>query len=256
MASRAHRWLFVTFALAMLAIVVLAFTPTLYLRTALPISDRLLGHRTMPVHLFVHGAILTAWFVLFVVQTLLVANGNARLHRRLGIVAAVNAIAVVASSAYTIVELTPRARAAIEASGVPADQIERRFEQVIVPIVVGDSVSLIFFALFVGGAIYWRNRPATHKRLMLLASVMILGPAFSDARPVGRMLALFLPRGMPVIASFWLCVLALVWHDRMTKRRLDPTTIWATVVVLVVGTLNLLVMVGGGSAALAHWLVS
>jgi hypothetical protein len=255
MTPRPHRWLFVTLAFVMLAIVVVAFIPTLYLRTSLPISDTMLGHRTMPVHLFVHGAILTAWFVLFVVQTWLVASGNTRLHRRLGIVAALNAIAVVASSAYTIVQLTPRAFAAIQASGAPPDRIERVFEQAIVPIVVGDSVSLLVFVLLVGAAIYWRNRPATHKRLMLLASVMILGPAFADARPVGRALALFLPPGVPYIASIWLCVFALVWHDRATKRRLEPATLWATVVIVVVGTLSVLITAGRGGA-IAHWLVS
>ena len=47
-----------------------------YLRSKLPISDTLLGHGTVPAHLFIHGGILTAWFVLFVVQAWLVAMGR------------------------------------------------------------------------------------------------------------------------------------------------------------------------------------
>jgi hypothetical protein len=256
MAPRPHRWLFVTLALVMLAIVVVAFTPTLYLRSTLPYLDTQVGHRTLPVHLLVHGVVLTAWFVLFVVQTWLVAIRNVRVHRQLGIVTALNAIAVIASAVYTIVQLTPRSVAAAHASGVPADRIERGIERFVVPIVIGDSVALLLFALFVGAAIYWRRRPATHKRLMLLATVMILGPAFADGRPVGQVLAQFLPSGVAYIAAIWLCVFALVWHDRVTTRRLEPATIWAAVVIVVVGTLSVLITSRIGGAAIARWLVS
>lgn len=37
-----------------------------------------------PVHLFVQGAVLTAWFILVVAQAALIRSGGVRMHRRMG----------------------------------------------------------------------------------------------------------------------------------------------------------------------------
>src|SRR3546814_17006669 len=44
--------------------------------------------------LYVHGAVMTSWFVLFIVQARLVAHGHAGVHRRLGAFGALLALAV------------------------------------------------------------------------------------------------------------------------------------------------------------------
>src|SRR5580765_3242439 len=47
-------------------------------------SRRIAAGTTTPL-IHVHGAVFAAWMVLFVLQTALVASGNTRLHRRVGV---------------------------------------------------------------------------------------------------------------------------------------------------------------------------
>src|SRR5439155_492626 len=123
---------------------------------------------------------------------------------------------------YTVLRYVRRSLQAIHASGRTADQTEAILQQFVVPIVVSDLIALVVFGLFVGAGLYLRRRPATHKRLMLLASVMILGPAFATGRPVGRTLAMIMPAELPWIAFAGLCIAALVWHDARRRAGLSP----------------------------------
>ena len=43
----------------------------------------------IPGYLYVHGAVLTSWFVWLVLQTSLVRGGNTALHRRMGVIGAI-----------------------------------------------------------------------------------------------------------------------------------------------------------------------
>jgi hypothetical protein len=200
---RRQPWLFVALSIVILAVVVIAFAPTLYPRPTLSRTDTLLGNPRIPTYFVAHGAILTAWFALFVLQTWLVASRNTGLHRRLGVLGVVTAAAVVASGAFTLVRFVPRVIGAIHAGGRSGDQTEAAVQQIAVPIVVGDSIALLAFALFVTVAVYWRRRRAIHKRLMLLASVTIMGPAFSTVRPVGRTLTMIMRAELPCVSGFF-----------------------------------------------------
>ncbi len=55
--------------------------------------------------LIVHGIAMTAWMLLFVVQTLLIVSGNRRFHRILGWVSASVALCVVALGAQLVFPL-------------------------------------------------------------------------------------------------------------------------------------------------------
>ncbi len=68
---------FTGMTLAMAAIVLAGFTPTLFGRAFFNVSK-------MPGYLFAHGIALTGWYALLATQGLLVANRNLALHRRLG----------------------------------------------------------------------------------------------------------------------------------------------------------------------------
>jgi hypothetical protein len=78
--------MFVVLAAAILAVVLIAFTPTLYLRTRVGPMDVALQHAELPLHLVVHGVVLTAWFSLLLIPPLLIAAGIRRAHMRLGLV--------------------------------------------------------------------------------------------------------------------------------------------------------------------------
>ena len=49
---------------------------------------RIAGHHALHPMAVVHIALFSGWLALFLVQTLLVATGRTRVHRRLGVVAA------------------------------------------------------------------------------------------------------------------------------------------------------------------------
>ena len=51
----------------------------------------------MPGYLYVHGSVLTAWFVWLLVQTSMVRTGRTATHRRLGIVGVVIGAMVIAT---------------------------------------------------------------------------------------------------------------------------------------------------------------
>src|SRR3569832_689423 len=73
----------------LLLIVLLGFAPSFYLRATFPHVHQL------PVLLHIHGAILTGWFVLTVVQGWLIRSQRFQLHRQLGCFAAVYAAVVI-----------------------------------------------------------------------------------------------------------------------------------------------------------------
>lgn len=89
---------------------------------------------------------------------------SCRGHRRVGYPAATYAVAVVVSGM-----IVNSGWAASLTSPADAANI----------IVWGNYVSLLLFALFVGFGVLLLRRPEAHKRLMLLASVAIIGPALA-----------------------------------------------------------------------------
>ena len=204
----------------MFAIVVAGFTPTFYLRPLFAstgyldqTTDYLIGAKSLPWHLIVHGIVLTAWFLLVIVQAWLVASGRTRVHRQLGVVGAAIAIAVIATGMVTIVKFVPRMNALGETLSLDLTQVKAI-------IFTADFASLVIFALFVAAAVFFRRRPVTHKRLMVFAALAIIGPTFSSVRPVGRALA-FLPVD-PALTFYACCIVALVWHDRATRVVSNP----------------------------------
>src|SRR3954466_5263426 len=77
-AARArHPAFFPAMSALLLVIVFVGFAPTYYLRPA--------AARPLPIYLHLHGAALTLWFSLLLVQTGLIASGRRALHRRLGL---------------------------------------------------------------------------------------------------------------------------------------------------------------------------
>jgi hypothetical protein len=239
--ARPRNWFFAGLALVMVATVAFGFGPTLYLRSVLGVTDRF--GASLPPYLVVHGIVLTAWYVLFAAQTLLVTAGRRDIHRRLGVAGTVLAVAVVASSGVTVQRLASRAIAA------GPDLTSRA-----VPIVVSDFWVLVAFTLLVGAAIYLRRRLGTHKRLMLLASVLLVGPALATGRPIGRTVVTYLPAWLlPSQVFIALCLGALVWHDIATSRRVEPATLWGGVAVVAVLAITRLMAFGGSGAVFARW---
>ena len=88
------------------------------------------------------------------------------MHRTLGVFGIAVAAGVVISGSVATSGLIPRATG----------------EHVLV---TSNSLNLVVFATLVSLAIYKRRQPQVHKRLMLVASVAIIGPAVGPDRTFG-----------------------------------------------------------------------
>lgn len=247
---------FLVLSLTMLTAVAVGFGPTFYLRPAFGTVDPVTRSASLLPHLALHGVFLTAWFSLLVLQVFLVRAGRTRLHRQLGLMGLAIAVAVVISSVLTMHRGTPRRLEALAASGAPLDPatqvaLMKRGSEIL----VHDFWMLVAFVLLVGMAVYLRAQPATHKRLMILASVSLIGPAFSTVRPIGRVLAPYMPSGVrPSVVFLVLCIVALVCHDALTSRRIEPGTLWGGVVVVAAVAMSTIMLSGASGMALARWI--
>ena len=109
--------------------------------------------------LHIHGAVFSTWIILFLVQAILIGRGSRTLHRRLGWFAAAIAVAMVGLVAGATVE---------EMRRVPPSPPA--------PIALAlNTFDTVVFAILVSSAIYLRKQAEWHKRLLLSATLILLG---------------------------------------------------------------------------------
>lgn len=201
------RLFFVAIAVLMLVVVALGFGKSFFLR---PVFI----DQPLPVYLIVHGVTMTAWFLLFLVQATLVSAKRTDLHKKLGLLGLALAMGVVVTAVVLNLNLVPRALAA---GAISKPEEGAAFA-------LGSLSSLIPFVLLVGVAIVRRRKPQIHKRLMFWAFVWMLGPAFTNTRPLGRVLDPLVAPFLPFFPSDFVWLFALVAYDWITLRRIHPAT--------------------------------
>ncbi len=207
-----RRLFYLEMAIAMAIIVFAGFAPSFYLRTQF-------AYPALTPLRIVHGTAFTAWIVLFIAQTTLVATRRTRVHRRLGVAAALLAVLMVVLGLSTAV-------AAAREGHAPMGLEPRTFLAI-------PFFDMVVFGLLVGAAILYRRRPEAHKRLMLLATVSLM------AAPVARLPRL-LPTPKPAgaggplvfITAVTFLVLIVAAYDVVTRRRLHPATAWGGLLVV------------------------
>jgi len=217
---KARGWFHVGLSGALLLCVVVGFSPSFFLRPAFTA-------RPLPLYLYVHGGVLTLWFSLAFMQSVLVATERTALHRRLGVVGGFTAAVLVPLSGLVAVRAIPRYTAA----GVTAAEIQF--------IVIGDLVSLVVFSGLVAAALAWRHHRDWHRRLMVVASIMIIGPAVARLERAGI--------AVPVPAVLLGLLLAVGVNDTVQLGRLHRATVVSASVVLL-SLAALLLVVGTRSA--------
>lgn len=216
------RFFYVGMALTCALIAFTGFTPTYWA----PLLAGTLDEAPI-VHL--HGLVFTAWTLFFILQTSLAASGRIERHRTLGMVG------ISLATAMLFIGLT----AAIHSvtNHIAAGHATRGISFSIIPI-----TTVIFFAGTVAVAIANVRSPEVHKRLMVLASIVILMAAFA------RIIRMLMGRAgdsgpppveltvLPAIATDLLIVAAMI-HDWRTRGRPHP-------VYLIGGGLWLVVQMG------------
>lgn len=145
-----------------------------------------------------HAVTMLAWFVLFAVQATLVQRGSYRTHRWLG-------------------RLSPIVVLAFFGFALPISLLNwQRMGFALIP--TANGVNLILFVGLYLSAIFWRRHTAVHKRLMLYATLSIMGPAFGRIPEIFDMTPV---AAVPLILGYQL---APVIHDRLVHGRVHPAS--------------------------------
>jgi hypothetical protein len=169
----------------------------------------------------IHGAVFSSWILFLLAQTSLVAAGRVDLHRRLGLFGFGLACLVVILGLVAATESLARNFAAGE-PGVGA----RAFYAIPLADMLAFS-TLIYFAF------RERFNAAAHKRLILIATIALLGAAFIR---------------WPMPAAWWtlrvaeMCsyvlLLLLITYDLWSRGRVQRATLWASLFLIVMQQLS------------------
>ena len=200
---------------AMAAVVFAGFARTYFLAA---FNDGPRPVLTPTVHL--HGALSTAWILLLIVQTRLIAYGRRDIHKLTGFAGVAIGLAVLVTGLYVAIHSERRVHTAATAD-TPADP----YVFLAMPFF---SVGL--FALFATLGILNRQRSEAHKRYMMLATISMIVPAM--ARIVSQSTHGAVPGvvGAMVIVNVFL--IAMVVHDFYARGRLHPVTLWGGAITL------------------------
>ena len=214
-----------------LAVALVGFSRSFYLRTPFQFPE-------LPAHLYVHGTVFTAWFVLAFAQPWLINFRRTSMHRKLGIAGAALAIGVVTTGVWTIVM---RDAPVIDEFPIRA---------------AGNIASLVMFSTCVALGIFFRHRSATHKRLMLCASMPALAPALDRLARIpwlneffGEHLSWFpaAPEVAFALLSFLFLLSTVVVNDVVTERRIQSGTLWVLFAILIIAPATTFVIVASGA---------
>lgn len=212
--ARLDRAFHVTAAVAAAIIVFVGFSPTFFLR----------GGEQPPLTPLVvlHGVVFSGWMVAYVLQAALIASRKRELHKRLGYVFTGLGVAMILLGMKTAIEAVRRG------AGATADLDPRVF--MVIPF-----FDFVLFAGFLWAGYYWRRSAETHKRLMLLATIDVSGPAI--ARMAMHASSPVFNQHFPMWAfgGMMLFIALGCLYDVATRRRPHAAYLWGALVLTVSG---------------------
>lgn len=214
----ANRWFFVTMALLAVAVALTGFATTFFV----PLAN---GRFEAPLIVYAHAIATFSWIGLFLLQPTLIRRDAYDIHVRTGIIGAVIAVTVAVTGLRVGIFASSRDFAA--GGGAAA-----------ISSFLGVVTSMTMFLSLVGAAIAYRARPETHKRLMLLATIVVLWPAWFRFRH-------YFP-GVPhpeiwfaVVAADTLIVVAAL-RDWLVLGRVHPVWLYAGTAVILEQSLEVI----------------
>ena len=206
----ADRWrqhlFFVAMAAAMALVVFVGFARSFFLaflwREPAPDAS------ADPVY-YVHGTFAAAWMAFAVVQPILIRGRRVQWHRRIGWIAVLIAVAVLATGIFAAILSAARS----PDSPLPPTPLD--FLGVIIS-------GIVMYGVFVGLAVVNRRNGGAHKRLIYLATTNLLQAA------IVRIPVPFLYSAGPWITFpvAYIFILPLIIWDFRTLGRIHKATLW------------------------------
>ncbi len=190
-------------AVLMIAVNIIGFAPSYFLKP-------LFNTPELPLLTHVHGMLFTAWFVLFLVQVILIRYQKIRIHRKLGTIGGILALTMVISGIQILYLRT------LEFDGSMSSLKNTAL------VFSGNAILLFLFVVFIGLGLIYRKRKDWHQRFMLFACISMM------PQSLGRIGRLPIP---PVIDSVpnevifgvggLLSFILLTWiHELIQSKRL------------------------------------
>ena len=197
---------------ASLVIVLAGFSPSFFLRdgSQVPLAPSFLWH----------GIILTSWYLLAVIQSLLIGVGfsarRLRAHKTMGVASLVIAIAVLVSGIQVALDFYDHG----ESTQILSKQ----------GLLTANLMNLASFAICFTAGMVMRKRRDLHKRFLALAGIVMIGPAAFRLVVIAG-----LPPPASLIIQFSLLALLAI-YDRRRLHRISKAT-WS-------GFLLIILMIG------------
>ncbi len=190
------RLYFLGFASVSVAVVLAGFWRTFFVPAT---------HGTFNAHLtvHVHASFFLAWIGLLVVQTILALSRKMSWHRRLGWMSVILIPAMTASGFAVSVWATARDLRAGQGDAALA-------------FLFGLFMDVAAFTVLACVAVAMRRRPQVHKRVIVLATIGLLGPALGRIPTIGTLTT-------PVIVAL---VTSVAMYDLVSRRRVHAATVW------------------------------
>jgi len=181
----------------------------------IPLSN---GTFKAPLVIYVHGFLAFTWICLFLVQSILVQQDNLKVHRLLGNFGFVIAVGIT-------ITLIPVGLYQVE------KELSQGLGQTAISSIIGTITSALIFIMLVLAGILKRHKPASHKRLMLLATILLLWPAWFRFRH------LFPSIPNPeiwfaIVLADSLIVISIIW-DKIALGKFNPTLLYVGVFIII-----------------------
>lgn len=209
--TTARRRLYVGLACVAIAMALIGFWRTYF-------GPLLAGTVDTPAIIHFHAAVYVGWLAIFLSQAVLAATGRVAAHMKLGRFAIGYGVLVIGAGllvTFGMFVLRVRAGDVAEAQG-------RLF---------GPLLDMLAFAPVFAAAVHFRHRPELHKRLMIVATTVLLIAA------VGRMP---FPAELrtPLVMLVWpLPIILAMAHDFWRHRHIHPVYVGGLVLLVLEGPL-------------------
>ena len=163
-----------------------------------------------PLLVHVHAFTFFGWVALYLMQAGLVATGNVRLHRKMGILALLWVPAMTGLGIAMTVH-------SLRTTGGPFffDQNEFLF---------GNSLGMVAFAAIVAWALIVRQRSDWHRRLMTCAMACMTGPGFGRLLPMPFLIPWGWWIASVAVPSIFILIGAVA--DKRRSGRVHPAWAW------------------------------
>lgn len=237
----AERRFHLLFGLALTVAVVLGFSRTFFLRRWYP--EWAGAHGAPEPFFYFHGVVFSAWFVLLVAQTSLIATRRVDVHRRLGWFGAGLAALIVLTGTLGSLIAAGRPTGFVDVPMPP-------LQFLVIPLAL-----MVLFAVYVTLAVVKRREPQTHRRYMLLASISLIEAAVGRW-PFDFMHAeLFSPFLSAIDLAVDLFLVPMIIWDLVSRGRLHPVTMWGGLALILVHPLRMALSTTDTWLSFAGWAV-